>query len=88
MPNGRGLDEAAERDAAARCDRIAEDRHEQRAAAQRPLAAKACDERVGAAGEGVCDTPINMTQKQLPCMAMCHVRSAIVVGAEDVHARS
>jgi hypothetical protein len=40
----RELDEAAEcDDAAARCDCIAEDRHEQRAAAQWPLTAKACD---------------------------------------------
>jgi hypothetical protein len=50
----RELDEAAEcNDAAARSDRIAEDRHEQRPATQRPLAAKTREESFGAAGEGV-----------------------------------
>ena len=76
----RQLDEAAERDdAAARRDRIAEDRHQQRAAAQRPLAAKASrrERRCGVmkAREscmcGMQRAASNMTQKKLLCRIKC-----------------
>jgi hypothetical protein len=51
----RELDEAAEGDdAAARRNRVTENRHQQRAAAQWLLTAETCDESVGAADEGVC----------------------------------
>jgi hypothetical protein len=50
----RELDEAAEcNHAAARRDRVTENRHQQRAAAQRFLAAETRDQSVGAAGESV-----------------------------------
>ena len=48
----RELDQTPQRnDTAARRDRITEDRHQQRAAAQRTLTAKACDKGFGAARE-------------------------------------